>query len=206
MTVNGLRSEWATVTSGVPQGTVLGPLLFVIFVNDMPGEISSSIKMFADDTKVYRSVNQASDIHLLQADLDALLQWSERWQFPFNREKCKTLHLGCRNDNHVYNMGGTQLAQTSVERLGDPCGLSAEVPQASDCSSLQGVACPVRHLMFLWSPRRNHPAATVPDNSLSSPRVHQCCLGPIQPGGPETHRACPEKSHMTGRWHSRSSI
>ena len=65
VTVNGLRSEWATVTSGVPQGTVLGPLLFVVFLNDMPGEISSSIKMFTDDTKVYRSVNQASVVHLL---------------------------------------------------------------------------------------------------------------------------------------------
>ena len=116
VSVNGSRSEWAAVTSGVPQGTVLGPLLFVVFVNDLPGEVSSSVKMFADDTKIYRSVSQASDVHLLQADLNALSGWSEQWQLPFNREKCKALHLGRRNENHVYDMGGTQLTQTLVEK------------------------------------------------------------------------------------------
>ena len=119
VSVNGSRSEWAAVTSGVPQGplgAVLGPLLFVVFVNDLPGEVLSSVKMFADDTKIYRSVSQASDVHLLQADLNALVGWSERWQLPFNREKCKALHLGRRNENHMYDMGGTQLTQTLVEK------------------------------------------------------------------------------------------
>ena len=116
VSVNGSRSEWAAVTSGVQQGTVLGPLLFVVFVNDLPGEVSSSVKMFADDTKIYRSVSQASDVHLLQADLNALSGWSERWQLPLNREKCKALHLGRNNENHVYDMGGTQLTQTLVEK------------------------------------------------------------------------------------------
>ena len=59
--------------AGVPQGTVLGLLLFVVFVNHLPGEVSSSIKMLADYTKIFRSVGQASDAHLLQADLDVLL-------------------------------------------------------------------------------------------------------------------------------------
>ena len=72
--------------------------------------------MFADDTKLYRSVSQASDVHLLQADLNALIGWSERWQLPFNCEKCKALHLGRRNENHVHDMGGTQLTQALVEK------------------------------------------------------------------------------------------
>ena len=116
MTVNGAKSGWAAVTSGVPQGTVLGPLLFVVFVNDLPDVVSSSIKMFADDTKIYRSVSQASDICLLQSDLDALVEWSARWQLPFNHEKCKSLHLGRLNDRHVYHMGDTRLIQTAVEK------------------------------------------------------------------------------------------
>ena len=78
VSVNDLRSEWAAVTSGVPQGTVLDLLPFVVFVNDLPGEVSSSVKMFADDTKIYRIVSQASDVHLLQADLNGLIGWSER--------------------------------------------------------------------------------------------------------------------------------
>ena len=102
--------------SPVPQGTVLGPLLFVVFVNDLPREILSSVKMFADDTKLYRSVRQTSDVQALQADLDALVAWSRRWQLPFNRGKCKSLHLGGRNNSHVYHMGDVQLVSTPVER------------------------------------------------------------------------------------------
>ena len=116
VTVNGTKSDWAPVTSGVPQGTVLGPLLFVIYVNDMPGEVRSSLKMFADDTKLYRSVGRESDNGVLQEDLDSLVEWSERWQLPFNREKCKTLHLGGRNDCYTYHMGDVQLSQTPVEK------------------------------------------------------------------------------------------
>ena len=116
VSVNGVKSDWVGVTSGVPQGTVLGPLLFVIFVNDLPDNVSSSVKMFADDTKIYRNVGQASDVQILQSDLDALLEWSERWQLPFNQDKCKTLCLGRGNDCHAYHMGGSQLIQTSVEK------------------------------------------------------------------------------------------
>ena len=82
----------------------------------MPDAVSSSINMFADDTKIYRSVSQASDACLLQSDLDALVEWSVRWQLPFNREKCKSLHLGRQNDNHMYHIGDSRLIQTSVEK------------------------------------------------------------------------------------------
>lgn len=114
--VNGVKSDWAAVTSGVPQGTVLGPLLFLVYVNDLPENVSSVIKMFADDTKVYRGVSQASDIQALQSDLDTLLQWADRWQLPFNRAKCSSLHLGRLNASHVYRMGDTQLTQVLVEK------------------------------------------------------------------------------------------
>ena len=110
---NSLKLEWAAVTSGVPQGPVLGPLLFVVHVNDLPR--SFMIKMFTD-TKIYRSVSRASGVLTLQVDLDTLVEWSERWQLPFNRSKCKSLQLGPRNGNHIYRMDDTQLDQTSVEK------------------------------------------------------------------------------------------
>ena len=70
------KPGWKLVTSGVPQGSVLGPLLFVIYINDMPSFVSSSLFTFADDTKLYRAISDHSDVQILQNDLDLLFQWS----------------------------------------------------------------------------------------------------------------------------------
>ena len=114
--LNGARSDWTDVVSGVPQGSVLGPLLFVVYVNDLPEVVQSSVQLFADDTKIYGSVGQATDVLRLQSDLDALVKWSSKWQLPFNTGKCKSLHIGSANSRHVYTMDNTALAQTSVEK------------------------------------------------------------------------------------------
>ena len=114
--LNGTRSSWASVLSGVPQGSVLGPLLFVIFVNDLPGVVQNSIQLFADDTKIYASVRNASGTQSLQCDIDALVRWSAQWQLPFNASKCKSMHIGPGNNRNVYSMDGAMLAQTSVEK------------------------------------------------------------------------------------------
>ena len=79
--------------SGVPQGSVLGPLLFLIFVNDLPDWVRSSIKMFADDTKLWTTVRNASDSKMLQEDLNRLKSWSDKWLLRFNPEKCKVMHI-----------------------------------------------------------------------------------------------------------------
>ena len=67
------------VLSGVPQGSVLGPLLFLLFVNDLPDWIRNSMRMFADDTKIWCVVKQVEDNLLLQKDLDSMAEWSEEW-------------------------------------------------------------------------------------------------------------------------------
>ena len=74
MIVNGAESDWAEVTSGIPQGSVLGPILFTIFINDMPGETICPIKLFADDAKLYQSVATVEDCEQIQEDLTKLQQ------------------------------------------------------------------------------------------------------------------------------------
>jgi hypothetical protein len=87
-------SDWASVRSGVPQGSVLGPILFVAFLKDLPDVVSGVCSMYADDTKVYNTVKDASNTAQLQDDLDSLVNWAETGQLRFDANKCKVLHLG----------------------------------------------------------------------------------------------------------------
>ena len=86
--VDGISSSSVSVLSGVPQGTVLGPLLFLIYVNDIASGVSSSIRLFADDCILYRTIKCEADSIILQRDLDILSQWSTLWQMKFNVSKC----------------------------------------------------------------------------------------------------------------------
>jgi len=102
--VNGALSEWECVTSGVPQGSVLGPVLFVIFINDLPDVVKNLCCIYADDTKLYGSADTQTGIQALQEDIDNLVDWADKWQLKFNADKCSTLHLGNRNQNWDYQM------------------------------------------------------------------------------------------------------
>jgi hypothetical protein len=104
VSINGTVSDWVTVRSGVPQGSVLGPVLFVAFINDLPEVVSSVCSMYADDTKVYNTVKDASNKMQLQNDLDSLVDWADAWQLRFNADKCKVLHLGKNNEQQAYSM------------------------------------------------------------------------------------------------------
>ena len=77
-------SEWVEVLSGVSQGSVLGPLLFLLFVNDLSDWISSNIRMFADDTKIWCIIKEIDDGLMLQCDLHNLVKWSDKWLLKFN--------------------------------------------------------------------------------------------------------------------------
>ena len=92
--LEGVYSSTGPVTSGVPQGTVLGPLLFLIYINDMPDVVKhSKLKLFADDSLLYRKQTKQQDQLLLQQDLDALQRWEKTWQMEFNPSKCNTIHI-----------------------------------------------------------------------------------------------------------------
>ena len=113
--INGEASDWDQVFSGVPQGSVLGPLLFVIFIDDIDVGIVSNILKFADDTKVYGPVRSQEGIKSLQQDLDKLWSWVEKWQMSFNVDKCKVMHIGSKNDKAKYTMNGKELKTTQTE-------------------------------------------------------------------------------------------
>ena len=90
--LDGSSSNPVPVTSGVPQGTVLGPLLFILYINDLPDiTVESKVRLFADDSLIYKAIKSANDSRDLQNDLDALGRWSEKWLMIFRPDKCKLL-------------------------------------------------------------------------------------------------------------------
>ena len=102
--------------SGVPQGSVLGHMLFLIYINDLEDDISSKVLKCADDTKVFRKVTNDTDKQSLQDDLDKLVKWSEKWQMLYNFGKCKCIHTGHGNMDEEYKIGDAVLGRTTQEK------------------------------------------------------------------------------------------
>ena len=88
MVLNGTKSEWAPVLSGVPQGSVVGLLLFILYVSEIPDLVQCSINMFADDTKQYAPIKSQADKEQLQNDIYTLEEWTRDWLLDFNADKC----------------------------------------------------------------------------------------------------------------------
>ena len=115
VTVNGTCSSWEHVTSGVPQGSVLGPALFLIYINDIHDQIQSELKLFADDSIVYREIVTPEDHSILQKDLDQLSNWSSKWLMHFNIKKCAVLSITRKRNPsiHDYSIFGENLERVS---------------------------------------------------------------------------------------------
>ena len=104
-----VHSNATSVTSGVPQGTVLGPLLFLVYINDMPEKISSTTRLFADDSLVYRIIRSKEDQTLLREDLDKLQEWERDWLMQFNADKCEVIRITNKrnplaHDYHIHRI------------------------------------------------------------------------------------------------------
>ena len=100
--LRGTCSSWSPVLSGVPQGTILGPVLFILHVNDISSGISSTVKLYADDSYVGDlSVNLGRDTSILQSDLFHLRNWPEVWQLNFNAKKCEIMRVTHNRDKSV---------------------------------------------------------------------------------------------------------
>ena len=100
----------------MPQGSVLWPILFLVYINDLEEGVTGKILKFADDTKLFRKTKEIGDKKNLQDDIDKLVKWSDKWQMLFNVGKCKCLHTGPGNTNMHYEMGGTILSKTVKEK------------------------------------------------------------------------------------------
>ena len=114
--VEGELSDWVGVSSGVPQGSVLGPVLFLIFINDMDQGLVSKLDKFADDSKLCKGLSQQADVDALVTDLARLENWASLWQMEFNVEKCSVIHLGRNNAQNQYQLGSVVLKSSNTER------------------------------------------------------------------------------------------
>ena len=114
--LNGESSDELAVLSGVPQGSVLGPILFLLYINDLSENLQSQVRLFADGTAVYLAVQGPDDSEKLQNDLNLLQEWEEKWDMEFNPSKCQVLHItrSRRPIRYNYTMHGQTLG--SVEK------------------------------------------------------------------------------------------
>lgn len=99
--INGSESDLAAVTSGVPQGSVLGPLLFLIYINYITVNIASKIRLYADDCVVYRDIENDVDASSLQCDLDRILAWGHKWHMNLNPQKCSHINFSRKRANII---------------------------------------------------------------------------------------------------------
>lgn len=141
VSVNGSHSSYIPVTSGVPQGSVLGPALFLLFINDITSQSSSQLRLFADDTVMYRTINSFTDHQTLQDDLTNLSNWAKVWQMKFNVSKCHLLSITNKRkpSNFSYTINEEVLPKsTEQDYLGVRC--SSNLRWGAHCSKISDKA------------------------------------------------------------------
>ena len=111
--VGDSMARWRSVLSEVPQGSVIGPLLFALFINDLPESVKSAVKLFADDVKL---IGDANDLAGIQDDLDSISTWKNDWCMEFNSEKCTVMHIGKNDTSQRYHLEENELVIVGTEK------------------------------------------------------------------------------------------
>ena len=177
VTIRGTFSTWSPVTSGVPQGTILGPTLFLLYVNDIPNVVTSSIKMFADDTKIYREINNAEDTLALQSDLDCLENWTRSWQVKFNPLKCEVMRITHKQEKskHTYHLSNKELKSVrSCKDLG--VNVSSDLSWSNHVDAIVNKANKVVGLLKRTVGNENREIFSMLYKSLVRPILEYACL------------------------------
>ena len=146
--VNNAYSRFTSVLSGVPQGSVLGPLLFIIFINDIDfaARLIKLLLKFADDTKTANKIMAPKDCEDLQSCINDMCKWAETWAMEINVTKCKVLHIGRNNPRHIYTMNNVPLETVTSEKdigvlIGESLKPSLQCAQAAHTA--RGVLCQI---------------------------------------------------------------
>ena len=208
--LDGCFSTCAPVLSGVPQGTVLGPTLFLIFINDLPSCVNSSVRLFADDCVLYRRIRSVQDSITLQQDLNALNRWEENWLMEFNPDKCFVLNITRKRKPslNTYNLHHTQLQTVNTTTyLG--VEISNDLRWSHHIDKITKKAN--RSLSFLKRniKTKNKYVKTLAYNSLVRPHLEYSC----QVWDPHTENdinklelvQCRAARYVTNRYHNTSS-
>ena len=149
------KSSFREMYSGVPQGSVLGPLLFLIYVNDLLELIKSPCLMYADDLKIWRVITDLEDPDSLQNDLNTIMKWAAEWHLPLNADKCVHMHIGKENTVNAFHIGGVLLPLTDCERdLGVFVSNNLKTSRHTEkvCASARGILGAIRRSFYKLSP------------------------------------------------------
>ena len=183
--VNGVKSDWAPVLSGVPQGTVLGPLLFSLYINDISSDIESEIRLFADDCVCYREIKDEKDTMKVQRDIDRLGSWARKWGMRFQPVKCNMMQLTrkrIKKINASYTLEGTNLENVeSIKYLGVTItsDLRWNTHVSNVCTKANRTLGFLRRNLYSCPQEVKEAAYKAP-----SPRLWQFGLGPPRFGSP----------------------
>jgi len=171
--VDGEYSDWEKVTSGVPQGSVLGPVLFLIYINDIDENLRSKFGKFADDSKLLKSISSQEDVDTVRNDLKVLEDWAEKWQMQFNVDKCSVVHLGRNNPGSEYKLGDKALRVSDNERdLG--VIVDKNLKFSEQCKSVAGKANSTLGMIRRNVVSRNKNIITKLYKALVRPKLEYC--------------------------------
>ena len=173
--LGGCISSCVNVTSGVPQGSVLGPCLFNIYVNDLPEQpVVSDLPMFADDGKLYKTIRNVRDCIELQGDLDRLSPWAAKWQLGFNETKCNVLRVGRNLPDFTYHMTKANGERIPLERVNETKDLGVTIDESLSVKGhIDRVTASATRVLFSIKRSLRHL------NQHSGPMLYQALVRPI---------------------------